>query len=223
MEEQLSPSDISSTHRSIEQIRNSIAEFQARVDAAAKESQQIVSQIYEWNSKLSATRTVSHNFIVLRQQYQSDIRRIGFIIDGAVSVSPKRKKVICPICGEETERVQDTAFIDASAAELEKIKKHLSELSDAQRSLEHQQESIIATISKLEEKKASIDNLITEHLQPKLLWYPELNLIQLLLTYRNPPKCTQSYHPNKRLSKQETYFIKILSLIFNSCKFFAFT
>lgn len=184
LEETLSSSNIKDPRSSVEQVRKEIAELQAQVDEATRESQQLMSQIYEWNGKLSESRTVGHNFAVLRQQYQSDIRRIGFIVDGAATVSPVRKKVKCPICGEETERVQDTSFIDASAAELEKIKRHLSELSDAQHSVEHQQETIIATICTLEEKKKTIDTLISEQLQPRLSVFEEeleqqLSLIRL--------------------------------------------
>lgn len=173
LEEVLSSSNIVDPRTSVERVRQEIAELQAQVDAATKESQQIMSQIYEWNGKLSESKTVGHNFSILHQQYQSDIRRIGFIVDGAANISPVRKKVKCPICGEETERVQDTTFIDASAAELEKIKRHLSELSDAQRSVEHQQETIIATIRALEQSKAAIDTLINEQLQPKLAVFEE--------------------------------------------------
>ena len=184
LEETLSSSAITDPRSSVEQIRQEIAELQAQMDAATRESQQLMSQIYDWNGKLSESRTVGHNFAVLRQQYQSDIRRIGFIVDSASSVSPVHKKVICPICGEETERVQDTSFIDASAAELEKIKCHLAELSDAQHSIENQQKTIIATIRTLEEKKKSIDTLISEQLQPKLSVFEEkleqqLSLIRL--------------------------------------------
>ena len=184
LEETLASSNIKDPRSSVEQVSKEIAELQAQVDEATRESQQLMSQIYEWNGKLSESRTVGHNFAVLRQQYQSDIRRIGFIVDGAATVSPVRKKVKCPICGEETERVQDTSFIDASAAELEKIKRHLSELSDAQHSVEHQQETIIATIRTLEEKKKTIDTLISEQLQPRLSVFEEeleqqLSLIRL--------------------------------------------
>ena len=184
LEETLSSSNIKDPRSSVDQVRKEIAELQAQVDEATRESQQLMSQIYEWNGKLSESRTVGHNFAVLRQQYQSDIRRIGFIVDGAATVSPVRKKVKCPICGEETERIQDTSFIDASAAELEKIKRHLSELSDAQHSVEHQQETIIATIRTLEEKKKTIDTLISEQLQPRLSVFEEeleqqLSLIRL--------------------------------------------
>ncbi|BET21091.1 AAA family ATPase [Solobacterium moorei] len=173
LEETLSSSNITNPRSSVEQIKKEIAKLQVQVDTAARESQQLMTQIYEWNGKLSESRTVGHNFAVLRQQYQSDIRRIGFIVDGASTVSAIRKKVKCPICGEETERVQNTSFINASAAELEKIKRNLSELSDAQQSLEHQQEAIITTIRTLEEKKNDIDAMISEQLQPRLSGFEE--------------------------------------------------
>lgn len=184
LEETLSAANITDPHSSIEQVRKEIADLQAQLDSATKESQEIMSQIYEWNGKLSESRTVGHNFAVLRQQYQSDIRRIGFIVEGAENALPVRRKVKCPICGEETERVRDTTFISASAAELEKIKRHLSELSDAQRSVERQQEVIATTIHALEEKKESIDKLISEQLQPQLSAFEErlegqLKLIRL--------------------------------------------
>ena len=184
LEETLSSSNITNPRSSVEQVKKEIAKLQAQVDTAARESQQLMTQIYEWNGKLSESRTVGHNFVVLRQQYQSDIRRIGFIVDGASTVSPIRKRVKCPICGEETERVQNTSFINASAAELEKIKRNLSELSDAQHSLEHQQKAIITTIRTLEEKKNDIDAMISEQLQPKLSKFEEeleqhLSLVRL--------------------------------------------
>ena len=173
LEEVLAASGIADPRSRVEQVRKEIAELQSQLDAATQESRQLMSQIYEWNGKLSESRTVGHNFAVLRQQYQSDIRRIGFIVDGATTIPAVRKRVKCPICGEETERIQDTSFVDASAAELEKIKGHLSELSDAQRSVAHQQETILDTIRELEEKKNAIEVLISEQLQPKLSVFEE--------------------------------------------------
>ncbi len=184
LEKTLLSSDIKDPRSSVERVRKEIVELQVQVDTATRESQQLMSQIYEWNSKLSESRTVGHNFAVLRQQYQSDIRRIGFIVDGASAVKPGPQKVKCPICGEETEHVQDISFIDASAAELEKIKCHLAELSDAQHSVDQQQKAIIATIHTLVEKKKAIDTLISEQLQPSLSVFEkdlehQLSLIRL--------------------------------------------
>lgn len=173
LEETLTASGITDPRSRVEQVKKEIAELQSQLDAATQESRHLMSQIYEWNGKLSESRTVGYNFSVLRQQYQSDIRRIGFIVDGAATISAVRRRVKCPICGEETERIPDTSFVNASAAELEKIKGHLSELSDAQRSVAHQQETILGTIGELEEKKNAIDALISEQLQPKLSVFEE--------------------------------------------------
>ncbi len=173
LEQTLSSEEITSPRASVERVQKEISELQAQLDAASKESQQIMSQIYDWNGKLSESQTVGHNFAILRRQYQSDIRRIGFIVEGASSTSPVRKKVKCPVCGEETERTYDTTFIDASAAELEKIKRHLSELNDAQQSVARQQEKIMANIRALEERKGAIDTLISEQLQPRLSAFEE--------------------------------------------------
>ena len=183
--ERLLPSDITENHPvNVEQFRKRIAELQTELSTAVAESQQLMSQIYEMNGKLSEARTIERNFKILRQQYQADIRRIGFIVDGAACCSPLNRKVKCPICGEETVRTPDSSFIDASAAELEKIKKHLHELDDAQKSVEKQQESIQKAIGLLEGKKNAIDKRIAEQLQPELDAFErelenQLNLIRL--------------------------------------------
>ena len=77
--------NITGPRSSVEQVWTETAEPQSQLDAVTKESQQITSQIYEWNGKLSESRAVGHNFSVPRQQYQSDIRRIGIIVDGAAT------------------------------------------------------------------------------------------------------------------------------------------
>ena len=74
LETMLSSSNITDPRSNVEQVKKEIAELQTQVDAATRKSQQLMSQIYEWNSKLSESKTVGHNFAVLRQQYQSDIR-----------------------------------------------------------------------------------------------------------------------------------------------------
>lgn len=168
LEKALSSETITDPHVSIERVRKNISDIQEQLDVASRESQQIMSQIYEWNGKLSESRTIEHNFSILRQQYQSDIRRIGFIVDGAENISPLRKKVKCPVCGEESERTYDTSFLASSGAELQKIKQHLYALTDAQKSVAHQQDNIIEKIHELETKKDTIDTLISEKLQPKL-------------------------------------------------------
>ena len=71
LEETLSSSGLTDPRSSIMLVRKEIEKLQAQVDAAARESQQLLSQIFELNGKLSESRTVAHHFDVLRQQYDS--------------------------------------------------------------------------------------------------------------------------------------------------------
>lgn len=160
--------DISDTKSGIESIRGEIARLQEQINNAVGKSRDLMSKLYEQNGKLSECRTISHNFDVLHSQYQSDIRRISFIVDGAASMPPATKKVICPVCGEETTRLQNTGFLSSSASELKKIRRHMEELSYAQKTVAEREEKIRARIEELEAEKDSVDKMIADDLQPQL-------------------------------------------------------
>ena len=152
----------------IDDTKANIKLLQQEIDRATKEASEIMAQIYALNGKLSECRTIGHNFEILRQQYQSDVKRIGFIANGAAHMSPAKRRVKCPICGEETDSIVDTSFIEASSYELEKIKKHLAELGDAQKSISERECVITGKIRELEEKREALGKLIEEELQPQL-------------------------------------------------------
>ena len=162
-----------SPHIAMNQIKEKIAELQNMINAATQESDELMSKIYQLNSKLSETRTVKHNFSNLRIQYQADIKRIGFIVDCATNDSSEPTKTICPICGTETEALNDPAIIESSASELKKIKQSLKELGNAQATVESQENELISTIESLEEKRHNIDTMISEQLQPQLSAFQE--------------------------------------------------
>ena len=173
LESMLAAANALNVDTSIEAVRSEISSIQEKIALATRQSRQLMSDIYEWNGKLSECRTISHNFDVLRQQYQSDIRRINFIVDGAVGIQPAHKRVKCPICGEETDRIQDTGFIAASGSELKKIKRHLDELGDAQSTVDQRESEITAQIAELEKRKENVDRLISDELQPQLAAFQE--------------------------------------------------
>lgn len=160
--------DVFDINSSIEFTREEIAQLQDEINAAAAESRKLMSELYEQNGKLSECRTIRHNFDVLHRQYQSDIHRIGFIVDGAANMVPTPKKVICPVCGEETTRLSNNAFLSSSTSELEKIRRHMEELSYAQATIAKREKVIESRISKLESDKDSVDKMISYDLQPRL-------------------------------------------------------
>ena len=168
IEKELSSAQETDSYINIDQLRQQIAEIQSMINDATQQSHDLMSEIYQLNGKLSEARTVKQSFSNLRIQYQSDIKRIGFIVDCASNTDTNTAKVMCPICGTETDNKMDSSIIVSSAAELHKIKQNLNELDYAQESIDNQEENLIATINSLEEKRSNIDNLISEQLQPRL-------------------------------------------------------
>lgn len=176
-------SDIGGTnaHMAVERIRDEIDAIQKELDNAASESQKLMSKVYEQNSKLSECNTVIHNFDVLRQQYQSDIRRLGFIVDGKISLSSIPTKKHCPFCDSEINAALNQQYMEASSAELDKIIGHLTGLEEAKTAIEKQRQVIVTTIEELEWKKGQIDSLISDQLRPQLLEFKEQLESNLLL------------------------------------------
>jgi predicted nucleic acid-binding Zn-ribbon protein len=171
LEEIISNTETSNFQEAIEKIHKEINSIQEKLDDAASESKNLMSQIYAKNSKLSECNTVIHNFSVLRRQYQSDIRRLGFIVDGKISVSTLSSTKHCPFCNSEMKSTPNPQYIVASSAELDKIKDHLTELTKAQRDIDKKKQATIDNIKNLELQKGQIDTLIAEQLRPQLLTF----------------------------------------------------
>lgn len=94
LETALAQKSVPNVQAGVASVRKAIDDLQKQIDTASAESRQLMSQIYAYNSKLSESQTIGENFAVLRKQYQADIRRIGFIVDGASNVPLTKHKVM---------------------------------------------------------------------------------------------------------------------------------
>lgn len=168
LENILSKYDITSTHTMIDKINKEIQSLQTELNNTTQKSKTLMFKIYELNSKLSECNTILYNFSSLSKQYQSDVKRLGFIVDGQIATSDHQKLSHCPFCDAELKSVPNEDYISASEIELEKIRKHLLELSNAQSSAENKKTSIENQIDKLENEKNILDSYITNDLQPKI-------------------------------------------------------
>lgn len=152
----------------IKDLKKQIQQIQNHIDTAISKGHFIMSKIYDLNGKLSECETVIHNFSILHQQYQSDIHRLEFIIDGSLASQNFPKVSHCPFCNSKITTPPDTKYIEASSVELEKIKSHIEGLFKAKGSVEKKKQSVLLNIKKLEEQKNKIDLLISDELTPQL-------------------------------------------------------
>ena len=82
-----------------------------------------MSEIHTQNGKLSECNTVLYNFTSLSKQYQSDIKRLGFIVDGQIALSDHPKTMHCPFCDSTLKSEPPIDYITAATVELSKLKK----------------------------------------------------------------------------------------------------
>lgn len=168
LEKLLSEHDISDAQSMIDKISSEIQTLQSELNNATQKSKKIMLEIYQQNSKLSECNTVLYNFHSLSKQYQSDVKRLGFIVDGQIASSRHRLVSRCPFCDAELKADPREDYVTAAATELTKLGKHISELSDAQASAERKKKLIEDRIASLEEEKNVLDSYITNELQPKI-------------------------------------------------------
>lgn len=168
LEKVLYKHDISDVQTMIDKISIEIQSLQTELNNAAQKSKKLMFEIYKQNSKLSECNTVLYNFNSLSKQYQSDVKRLGFIIDGKIASSEHHLVSHCPFCDAELKEKPDEDYISAAASELIKLEKHMSELSDVQSSAEDKKQYIQKRINELEKEKNILDSYITKELQPKI-------------------------------------------------------
>lgn len=168
LEKLLSEHNISDAQSMIDKISLEIQTLQSELNNATQKSKKIMLEIYQQNSKLSECNTVLYNFHSLSKQYQSDVKRLGFIVDGQIASSGHRLVSHCPFCDAELKADPREDYATAAATELTKLGKHISELSDAQASAERKKKLIEDRIASLEEEKNVLDSYITNELQPKI-------------------------------------------------------
>lgn len=101
LEKLLSEHDISDAQSMIDKISSEIQTLQAELNNAAQKSKKIMLEIYQQNSKLSECNTVLYNFHSLSKQYQSDVKRLGFIVYGQIASTGHRLVSHCPFCDTE--------------------------------------------------------------------------------------------------------------------------
>lgn len=152
----------------IDNINHEIDELQWKINRNIEESKILMDDIYDNNSRLVESETLAEHFEALRSQYQSDIKRLAFVIDGNLAHSLLPIQEHCPFCDSKIQVPRDSSHMHAAQAQLQHIRVHLAELEKAERDIAKKQTSIKSTIEELENKKRSIDADVSMELRPRL-------------------------------------------------------
>lgn len=107
-------------------------------------------------------------FQVLRSQYQSDIKRLTFIVEGDLHKSDIPEIVNCPFCNGSLSKTEEKSCAEAAYAELQKILPQLSDLDDAESDIAFEKDELKEKSTMLIKERTEIESVINSELRPRI-------------------------------------------------------
>lgn len=182
----------------IEKIMAEISTNEKRINSSIEENQKILAQLYEKNENLSECNVLLNRYDELTTQYDADLKRLNFIVDGEANLNASFS-THCPFCDGEVVVKKNQNYIDAAKSDYRKIKLQAKDLESASKELRSEKLSLEQEIGTLMAKKKSIEELIEKELKPQVF-----NLKEKLSAYKDAIECQKEIDILKKLSEQKT-------------------
>ena len=182
----------------IEKIMAEISTNEKRINSSIEENQKILAQLYEKNENLSECNVLLNRYDELTTQYDADLKRLNFIVDGEANLNASFL-THCPFCDGEVVVKKNQNYIDAAKSDYKKIKLQAKDLESASKELRSEKLSLEQEIGTLMAKKKSIEELIEKELKPLVF-----NLKEKLSVYKDAIECQKEIDILKKLSEQKT-------------------
>ena len=182
----------------IEKIMAEISTNEKRINSSIEENQKILAQLYEKNENLSECNVLLNRYDELTTQYDADLKRLNFIVDGEANLNTSFS-THCPFCDGEVVVKKNENYIDAAKSDYKKIKLQAKDLESASKELRSEKLSLEQEIGTLMAKKKSMEELIEKELKPQVF-----NLKEKLSAYKDAIECQKEIDILKKLSEQKT-------------------
>lgn len=130
-------------------------------------NKQLLDKIQKLNEELAELNVLLNNYDLLESQYDSDLKRLNFIVDGQINYE-QTEKTICPFCSTNISVSKKEDYITASLNSYKKIKLQKDDLIKAKDNLKERIEVIEKKLKSLYSEKNEVISEIEKKLQPKL-------------------------------------------------------
>ena len=159
----------------VDALSQVLAESSTQLERLSTEKQKVFNEIAELESKNMLQEELINRFILLKEHYNSDIKRLEFITEGEEYFS-QLTAIKCPLCGGDMdkdhydciidEKEKSSSVINAIGVELEKIKIKLSDLESTLIQLDTEKSNRNLHIDSLKRRLSIINIEIQEKLEP---------------------------------------------------------
>lgn len=181
----------------IEEVMAEISTNEQKINESIEENQKTLAQLYEKNETLSECNVLLNRYNELTTQYDADLKRLSFIVDGEANLNGSFSTQ-CPFCDGEVIIKKNQNYIDAAKSDYKKIKLQAKDLESASKELRSEKLGLEQEISMLIAKKQSIEELVEKELKPQLS-----TLKEKLAEYKDAIERQKEIDILKKLSEQK--------------------
>ncbi len=155
----------------IEEKINSIADeielIESEIISISNKDREIIKRKSEIALQLNEAKILNEQYAKLHSLYESDIKRLLFIIDGEEKKKANKTLSKCPLCNNNIEDTEKGPLKGAATVELERVKIQLQDLKEAEIDLKNEIKEIENQIKEINEEHNSFIALINRELKPK--------------------------------------------------------
>ena len=162
--EQLGENESFDLQEEIKEALKNITALEKQIQESVRENQAILERLHICNEELSECKVLLSRYDELMTQYNADVRRLSFIVDGEANIE-EHSEGKCPFCDGKIS-LDKTNYIEAAIADCRKIKLQMKDLEKAQKALQEEKEELEREIAQLLAKKQTTEELISVELTP---------------------------------------------------------
>lgn len=160
-----SPAEI---QQKMDQVLNAIGATEGALEEATNQSRAIADKIIEIDSQIAECRVLRNRNASLQTQYDSDIKRLTFIVEGDIHGGDIPKLDHCPFCNGELPKGKEESCMAAAVAEVSKIEAQIKDLRSVQESIAAEMKELTSARGTLVEQRRQIDTRIRAELRPQI-------------------------------------------------------
>lgn len=160
-----SPAEI---QQKVDQVLNAIGAAEGALEEATNQSRTIADKIIEIDSQIAECRVLRNRNASLQTQYDSDIKRLTFIVEGDIHGEDIPKLDHCPFCNGELPKGKEESCMAAAVAEVSKIEAQIRDLRSVQESIAVEMKELTSARSVLVEQRRQIDTRIRAELRSQI-------------------------------------------------------
>ena len=166
LQEELKLNGANDIETEIERLLQEINQTDIKISTSMQKSQKLLKNIYDISEKIEEAEFLKDRYIALESQYNSDIKRLEFIINGEEKQIFNTKNDKCPFCDSAIKPHSHHSYTKASQAELDRVRMMLADLKETIDAITDEINGYKNDLKAYETENNEISNLIELELKP---------------------------------------------------------